>query len=239
MTIPIRRALLHLLSSIAALLLAPATLAETFLVQEGADSSPYAFLPDLPRGFNNTAYAFTNDLDGTDHSFEYYIRFDLPPELLEPGTVVEEAYAWIYYGFDFVVFGDTTDEIGEIACREVLETWSESTLTWNNAPAVGPIFDSWASVTETGMYWCDVTELVQSWVDGSTPNHGIAITSDELRVIGFWTFDDGSVSPNFKPSLVVETVPEPGVVLGLVAGCALLAVLQRRQNRTLLDRSPT
>ena len=204
--------------------------AAQYLIQEGEDSSPYAFLPDLPRGFHNTAYAFTNDLDGTDHSFEYYIRFDLPPAL-EPGTVVEQAWVWIYYGFDFVVFGDSTGEVGEIECREVLESWSESSLTWNNRPLLGPVFDGWENVTERGMYWCEVTDLVQDWIDGAAPNDGIAITSDELRVIGFWTFDDGTMSPNFKPSLFVETLPEPSTAAGLLAGCGLLGVCARLRGR--------
>jgi len=208
---------------------APAARAELFLIQEGADSSPYAFTPELPRGFRNTAYAFTNSLDGQDHSFEYYIRFDLPPELQDPDVVVEAAFAWVYYGFDFTVFGDTTDEVGEILCHPVLEPWSEPTLTWNNRPAIGPWFDGWTGITERGQLWCDVTDLVQEWVDGTRPNHGIALTSRELRVMGFWTWEDATVGPNFKPSLVVETLPEPAG--GLFAGALLLALLQRRRRR--------
>ena len=48
-------------------------------------------------------------------------------------------------------------------------------------------------------------------------------------MIGFWTFDDGTVSPNFKPSLLVETVPEPGLAAGLLAGAALVSFLARRR----------
>jgi len=211
-----------------ALAAAPAA-AETFLVQSGQDSSPYAFTPNLARGFRNTAYAFTNSLDGTDHSFEYYIQFDLPAELFEPDVVVDEAYAWIYYGYDYTIFGDTTAEVGQIECRNVLAPWSQATLTWNNRPAVGPVFDGWDDITSRGMYWCDVTALVQGWIDGTVANHGIAITSGALRVIGFYTWDDVTVGPNFKPSLVVETLPEPSALLGLLAGGAALAVLRRRR----------
>ena len=204
--------------------------AETFLIQAGEDSSPYAFLPDLERGARNSAYAFTNDLDGQDHSFEYYIRFALPAELTAPGTVVDEAYAWVYYGFDYTLFGDTTDEVGEILCHEVLTSWSELTLTWNNRPPIGPVFDGWENVTERGMYWCDVRDLVQQWIDGA-PNRGIALTSRERRVLGFHTFDDGSVGPNFRPSLYVETLPEPATTAGWTIGAAALALLQRRRAR--------
>ena len=212
-------------------MLAPRLIAaETFLIQSGEDSSPYAFTAEKGRGFLSTAYAFTNSLDGEDHSFEYFIRFDLPAELFEPGVQIESAYAWVYYGFDYIVFEDTTDEFGEVACRAVLAPWSQATLTWNNRPPVGEIFDGWENVTEMGMYWCDVKELVEDWISGALPNAGIAITSSSRRVMGYHTFDAGSVSPNFRPSLLVETLPEPRG--GLLASAALLLALANRRART-------
>jgi hypothetical protein len=213
---------------LAAILAARSIGAETFLIQSGEDSSPYSFTPNTARGFRSTAYAFTNDEAGVDHSFEYFIRFNLPAELFEPGVVIESALAWVYYGYDYTVFGDTTTEVGEVACRTVLGPWSQATLTWNNRPPVGEVFDGWVNVTKKGMYWCDVKDLVEGWIAGG-PNHGIAITSDMPRVMGYHTYDDGSVSPNFRPSLLVETVPEPRG--SLWAGAALLFALRRRAPR--------
>lgn len=216
----------------AALLLLSASTAraETFLVQSGDDTSPYAFAPDLPRFDRNTAYAFTNfDELNRDHSFEYYIRFNLPPELLEPGVMVDYAYAWVYYGYDYTVFEDTTGEVGQMLCHQVLAPWNQFLLDWNHRPPVGPAIDGWDGITEKGLYWCDITELVQGWISGQVPNNGIAITSDARRVIGFYTWDTGGVSPNFKPSLLVETLPEPRA--GLWAGAALLLALGRRRVR--------
>jgi hypothetical protein len=204
--------------------------AETFLIQSGEDSSPYAFTSAKARGFLSTAYAFTNAQDGQDHSFEYYIRFNLPPELFEPGVTVESAYAWVYYGYDYTLFGDTTDEFGEVMCRVVLAPWSQATLTWNNRPPVSDVFDGWEDVTEKGLYWCDVTDLVAQWIAGERPNVGIAITSSQPRVIGFYTFDDGSVSPNYKPTLLVETLPETSSAAGLAAGAAMLGALTRARR---------
>jgi hypothetical protein len=201
---------------------------ETLLIQSGEDSSPYAFTPNTARGFRSTAYAFTNSQDGADHSFDYFIRFDLPAPLLEPGVQIESAYAWVYYGYDYTVFGDTTNEIGEVSCRAVLAPWSQATLTWNNRPPVGAVFDGWENVTVKGMYWCDVKELLEDWISGALPNHGIAITSSMPRVMGYHTFDDGSVPSNFRPSLLVETLPEPRG--GLLASAALLLLLCSRRS---------
>ena len=213
--------------------------ADTLLVQSGQDSSPYAFIPDLPRGFRNTAYAFTNSLDDQDHSFEFYIQFDLPPALFEPDVEIVHAYAWVYYGFDFTLFGDLSHEEGEILCHEVLEPWSQSSLTWNHRPAIGTWFDARLHILNRGLQYCDVTDVLRGWIADPSTNHGIALTSDALRVIGFYTFDDGTVSPNFKPSLVVEYVPEPAASASLAAGCLLLAALARRRarRRSLQSRS--
>ena len=227
-----------LLLGIAAALLANAAGAETLLIQSGQDNSPYAFIPNLSRGFHSTAYAFTMDDDGTDHSFEYYVQWNLPPQLLQPGVEIEVARAWVYYGFDFVLFGDFSDEVGELLCHEVLEPWNEATLTWNHRPAISPNFDIREDILNKGIWWCDVTDLVRGWIADPSSNHGIALTSELQRVMGFYTFDDGSVSPNFRPSLMVKTVPEPAAAASLAAGCLLLVKLERRRARRLDPNRP-
>jgi hypothetical protein len=208
---------------------------ETLLIQSGQDSSPYAFTPALPRGFRNSAYAFLDSFGGADHSFEYYIQWNLPPALLEPGVEIEYAYAWVYYGYEFdpSIFGGSSDPDapGEILCHEVLEPWSQSTLTWNDRPAIGTWFDARTEIFSRGIQYCDVTELLRGWIADPGSNHGIALTSQRQRVIGFYTFDDGTVGPNYKPSVLVEYVPEPATGTSLVAGSLLLVALERRRAR--------
>ena len=222
--------LVALLATLVALAASDAR-AETFLIQSGQDSSPYSFTPASRRGFLNTAYAFSI-VDGTgDHTFEYYIRFNLPPELLQPGVQIDHAYAWVYHGYSFTAFGDFSDEIGELLCHEVLGPWSESQLTWNNRPPIGPWFDRRVDILDEGLYWCDVTELVEGWLADPSTNYGIALTSGLSRVMGFYSFQDGTVGPNLKPSLLVETVPEPAATTSLVAGGLLLVALERRRAR--------
>ena len=48
-----------------ALLAVSAARAETFLIQSGQDSSPYAFTPALVRGAHSTAYVFTQEEEET------------------------------------------------------------------------------------------------------------------------------------------------------------------------------
>jgi hypothetical protein len=220
-----------MLAALVVLAAAPSR-AETFLIQTGQDSAPYAFLPALRRGFHTSGWAFTlSDAEG-DHSFEYYIKWNLPPELSEPGVEIAYAYAWVYHGFSDEVFGpEYASTIGEMLCHEVLGPWSESTLTWNNRPPIDNWFDRRTGIVDYGLLWCDVTELVEGWIANPGTNQGIALTSALTRTMGFHSFQDGLVSPNFRPSLMVETVPEPAAAAGLCAGAALLAFLDRRRAR--------
>jgi hypothetical protein len=221
-----------LLIGLAVALLASAAPAETFVVQSGQNVSPYAFTPDKNRGTLNSAYVFTADDNGVDHSFQFYIKWNLPPALLEPGVDVELALAWVYYGYDNPTeFGDFTNEIGELLCHEVLQPWGQFTLKWNNRPAIDNYFDATLEILNKGIYFCDVTELVRQWIADPSTNYGIALTSSRQRAMGFYTMNDATVSPNLKPSLMVRTVPEPAAAASLVTGCLLLMRLERRRMR--------
>jgi len=190
--------------------------AEVIVVQSGIDSSPYAFLPSLNRGDRKTAYAFTSELDGVRHDFENYVRFDLPLDLLGPNQRVTEAYAWIFYSFDFSGFGGGSNEPATLHCHEVLESWDDETLTWLDRPAYGPVVDTQSNITSFAtIVFCDVTDLVQAWATGARPNHGIVFTNPTERIVGSWTFealttddlDPVEVPPDERPSLVIVTGP--------------------------------
>jgi hypothetical protein len=174
---------------------------------EGKDSSPYAFLPSLPRGNHGTIYAFVaEDENGIDHSFESYLEFEMPV-LAACGDVVE-ATLELSYELDDSPFGDTPPNVlGELRCHEVLEPWSEDQLTWNNKPdyAATP-FDVVANVSAIGPLECDATELVQDWISGTKDNHGIALTNPSERLIGMYSFEAADPeSVGKKAKLVIET----------------------------------
>ena len=114
---------------------------------------------------------------------------------------------WVYFSFADNIFGEGGSSPGELWCHEVLEPWSESTLTWTNKPDYGPPFDGWTGITNFGLLWCDVTALVAGWASGQ-PNYGVALTNPTDRVLGFYSMDAPSeINPNYRPGLVIETVP--------------------------------
>ncbi|KYF93672.1 hypothetical protein BE20_08770 [Sorangium cellulosum] len=61
----------------------------------------------------------------------------------------------------------------------MLAPWSEADVTWNNLGGIDPTF--FTSFESGGSAWreLDLTELVQEWVSGVSPNHGILLEEDE------------------------------------------------------------
>lgn len=203
---------------------------DTVLIQSGIDTAPYSFLPNLVRGNNAAIYAFQSvSDDGTNHDFETYVRFDVSAADIPPGQVLTEASLVTTYAFDFSGFGETSNEPGVIDCREVLEPWSDTTLTWNNRPVSDLPFDTITQIDSFGALICDATAVVEGWIYGLAPNHGFAMTSATARVIGMHSFE-ADVSPSLQPTLILTTeVPEPGFAMGLASGLLLLGTLSRRR----------
>jgi hypothetical protein len=190
---------------------APALAAGTFLVQASDDSAPYSFLPSQPRGNNDFLWALTgfDEPTNTRHDFRSFVRFNLPSNLLGPGEQVLEAYAFFRYTNEVPdVFGGSAGQPAQIDCHEVLGSWSESTLTWINQPPFAPASDSQPGITSLfALIWCDVTPLVQGWVTGTRPNHGLVLTNPTGHGIGMYSFEKTGVSPHEKPSLAIRTGP--------------------------------
>ena len=131
------------------------------------------------------------------HAFPYWaisrglVRFNVPA--IPPGNMVISATLRLYHieTWDFVPSFDTLTAYG------VNSAWNELTVTWSNAPAIGPIYeessvevpdttgceypDPGNPASRTGCDWreLNVTTLVRAWVAGSVPNHGIYLRGEE------------------------------------------------------------
>lgn len=178
---------------------------------EGEDVPPYSFLPSARRPNNETQWAFhaISEESGFDHAFETFLKFAMPPDLLQPGEVVTQAVFWIFFvKFPIPPIAGEGGGAGpgQLWCHEVLAPWSEATLTWNNKPAYGPAFDGFGSVVNEGLIWCNVTALVSDWVSGARPNNGIALSNPTDYLISFYSMETPPdlVDPSFRPSLAIE-----------------------------------
>ncbi|MBV8632095.1 MAG: collagen-like protein [Silvibacterium sp.] len=74
-----------------------------------------------------------------------------------------------------VLYTDAVLTSGTMDVYQVGGTWSEGTVTWNNAPALGNLILSAVPVTKTGYLSLDVTSTVQAWLNGALTNNGIAL----------------------------------------------------------------
>jgi hypothetical protein len=103
---------------------------------------------------------------------------------------------------------------GSFDVYQLNSTWSESTLTYNNAPALGtsatgnhPVAFTSSSLNQ--FIVIDITALVQGWMNGSIANDGLALAV---------TTTSGSVSFDSKESTYTSHQPELEVALTGPAG---------------------
>jgi hypothetical protein len=180
---------------------------------EGEDSSPYSFLPFLNRGQYETLYVFDGSGGDANHTFETYLRFELPPQMLQTGETVTAAYLVVTYAYNFTGYGDTTGTPGAVRVHRVDGAWSEAGLTWVTRPLLGPALDEVGGITAFGPIEFDVTLAVRDWALGISPNQGIALIPAARRVLGLYSFEadygtgPGQIDPALRATLVVATGP--------------------------------
>lgn len=78
-------------------------------------------------------------------------------------------------GATLVLYTDTVLSAGTVDLYQVSSTWSEGAITWNTAPALGAKIQGGVSVSKTGYLTIDLTSTVQSWLNGTLINNGIAL----------------------------------------------------------------
>lgn len=133
--------------------------------------------PDFAYGSNsNTKYSLKV---GGSAAYRTLIRLENLQQLA-PGDVVISA------SVNLTRFGTSSDQYGkEIDAYRMNGTWDESTVTWNIYSAIngGNPYDSsrietlaLSSYAETQTVF-DITDLYKKWYAGTTPNHGLLLTS--------------------------------------------------------------
>ncbi len=108
---------------------------------------------------------------------------------------------------------------GSFDVYQVGSNWVEKSVTSNNAPSLEssatgghPVSVTAASANQ--FILIDITELAQSWLNGSTPNYGIALAL--TSVSGSFSFDSKeSTGTGHQPELEVILAGEVGAVPGI------------------------
>jgi hypothetical protein len=74
-----------------------------------------------------------------------------------------------------ILYVDAVLSSGTLDVYQVNGSWSEGKITYNSAPALGMQLFSAVSVSSPGYLSLDLTSTVQSWLNGTLANNGIAL----------------------------------------------------------------
>lgn len=73
------------------------------------------------------------------------------------------------------------DRSQTITTYAATSSWSECTVVWDNQPGMGAAYGSQTLPRAPGLWYAfDITALVQGWIDGSIPNHGVWLRGPEI-----------------------------------------------------------
>jgi hypothetical protein len=184
-------------ASLLASALAPAGHADTLVVSADAQTRSR---PAHVRCRTGQSIAVRNH--GSDGEYRGYVRFDLSQ--LPEAAAIDKAVLRL--------FASDVDRAGTVHVRPALESWSEETLTADNAPPLGPPVASFGIARrDRGRFVSvDVTGLVQGWLSGAQANDGVAlIGSDDAPAAA--TFDS-------KENVLTSHAPELEVALAIGGG---------------------
>lgn len=89
------------------------------------------------------------------------------------------------------------------AIHPVAGAWSEASITWRNRPRVGAALSNLVFTGDAMTVTADVTPLVSRWLDGSLPNHGLALAPD-ADFDSVWFYSRDYNDPPYPPELCVQ-----------------------------------
>ena len=130
----------------------------------------------------------------------------------------------------------------------ISSSWDEMTINLNNAPGhgssiVGPINITFPNDLENQEY--EITGLYQQWKSGTTPNHGIEISSNTVGCnngcVGFYVYTSDVADENNRPYLrivtedatqSIPTLSEWGIIfLSLLLGGVAIWYMRKQSHK--------
>ena len=157
---------------------------------------------------NLTVLAYVQQ-NQTEHLYRSFLQPDL--NQIPNNATVNSAILYVY-GNPTASHNSTSSV--NIKCKEALQPWSESSVTWNNQPSLGGSLES-KTIRYNGnpydnsdSYWesWNITSLVQQWVKGQKPNYGVSLTTDDsprLYPTEFFMNSSDHSNSSLRPKLVI------------------------------------
>jgi hypothetical protein len=173
---------------------------KTLTLQPVGTDGKDAFVSDLYPDFNFASHS--NIIVGSRETGTYrgYLQFDLPT--IPDGAVVETARLGLLY------FDNKPEVAGNIGVYAVEESWNENDISWDNQPSCSSTPDNISNVPSSAglsfVYW-DISDLVQSWLDGSVPNYGMMLKNPEENNWQAWKyFRSSNYYSEYSPMLIID-----------------------------------
>jgi len=129
-----------------------------------------------------------------------YLRFDLGG--VPANAVVSGAELRLY-------LRSATGAVVTLGVYPVNASWSVSSISWNNQPAVGSVRASTAVGTTVGWRSWTVTTLVQEWITGASTNYGISVRGPEASSSEWDKSFDSAQGTNSPELIITYDVPPP------------------------------
>jgi hypothetical protein len=164
---------------------------------EGKDSLVTSSLPDTEYG--NGSIIDVGNTSGT--ILRTYIQFDLS-SVPENARVVDADLRLYQYN-------TTGTDNFNVGLHKITSDWDESTITWNLQPTSSTDAEITNNITAGATTWesWDIDTLVQSWLDGTISNYGMAlIDTNETSVNTYVLFhsSDYTTDATKRPKLEID-----------------------------------
>jgi hypothetical protein len=150
---------------------------------------------------NNGNSSYLDVIYYTDTTRRIFLEFDL--SLISENAVIVNAKLSIYRVATYLLPDVGVNPVG---VYRVYSSWDESLLIWDNQPNYHPSPYDIVEVTDYNQsYQWIVTDLVQSWLDGSFSNYGMmlrCVSNDPTRF--YYRFCSSEhATANWRPKLTV------------------------------------
>ncbi|MCP5462824.1 MAG: DNRLRE domain-containing protein [bacterium] len=142
------------------------------------------------------------------------IQFTLPGIL--NGQTIDLATLYLYKSNDG---GGITGDL--VTAKRVTSPWDESSVTWATQPTFDSVYENTQPIDDgyLGQIVFDITDLVASWVDGSSANYGTILVHEPVASAekNFYSSESGIGTPFLYIEYSANPVPEPFTIFLLLS----------------------